>query len=190
MRSARVPLLYPCRYAREKLSVRESDCRCPPLAFCPKRISVGRAHHHRKRMHSIRRFRTKPTFRRNILLYVAFAEFFPPRQNTEKLISRIADKSPTKQNIRQAHDMSRVRRVSPFPTVRDRPGSSPASFPGHGWSQKAPCITRTPFVQSTEPTHRHRRDQYEIVSYFRVVDGFVARQVVYSHAGEVRSPLY
>ena len=35
VRSARVPLLYPCRYAREKLSVRESDRRCPPLAFCP-----------------------------------------------------------------------------------------------------------------------------------------------------------
>ena len=30
-RSARVPLLSPCRYAQEKLSVRESDCRCPPL---------------------------------------------------------------------------------------------------------------------------------------------------------------
>ena len=38
VRSARVPLLYPCRYAREKLSVRESDRRCPVLAFCPKRI--------------------------------------------------------------------------------------------------------------------------------------------------------
>ena len=67
MRSARVPLLYPCRYAREKLSVRENVRRCPPLAFCPKRISVGRAQHHRKRTHSIRRFRTKLTFRRNIL---------------------------------------------------------------------------------------------------------------------------
>ena len=72
VRSARVPLLYPCRNAREKLSVRESDRRCPPLAFCPKRISVGRAHHHRKRMHSIPRFRTKLTFRRNILLYSIF----------------------------------------------------------------------------------------------------------------------
>ena len=71
MRSARVPLLYPCRYARENLSVREIDRRCPPLAFCPKRISVGRAHHHRKRMHSIRRFRKKLTFRRNILLYIS-----------------------------------------------------------------------------------------------------------------------
>ena len=64
---ARVPLLYPCRYARQKLSVRESDRRCSPLAFCPKRISVGRAHHHRKRTYSIRRFRTKLTFRRNML---------------------------------------------------------------------------------------------------------------------------
>ena len=68
VRTACVPLLYPCRYAREKLSVRESDRRCPPLAFCLKRISVGRAHRHRKRMHSIRRFRTKLTFRRKILL--------------------------------------------------------------------------------------------------------------------------
>ena len=84
-----------------------------------------------------------------------FAEFFPPRQNTEKLNSRIADKSPTKQNIGQVHGMSRVRGVLPLPTVWDRPGSSPATFPGHGWSQKAPCITRAPFVQSTEPTHRH-----------------------------------
>ena len=64
-------------------------------------------------------------------------------------------KSPKKQNIGQAHGVRRVRRVSPLPTVRDRPGSSPASFPGHGWSQKAPCITRAHFVQSTEPTHRH-----------------------------------
>ena len=38
-----------------------------PFAFCPKRISVGRAHHHRKRRKSIRRFRTKLTSRRNIL---------------------------------------------------------------------------------------------------------------------------
>ena len=49
-------------------SVRESDRRCPLLSFCPKRISVGRAHHHRKRMHSIRRLRTKLPFRSNILL--------------------------------------------------------------------------------------------------------------------------
>ena len=68
VRSAGVPLLYPCRYAREKLSVRESDRRCPPLAFCPKRISVGRAHHHRKGMQSIRRLRTKLTFRRNLCI--------------------------------------------------------------------------------------------------------------------------
>ena len=71
VRSAHVPLLYPCRYAREKLSVRESDRRCPPLAFCPKRISVGRAHHHRKHMHSIRLFRTKVTLGRNILHFYA-----------------------------------------------------------------------------------------------------------------------
>ena len=68
MRSARVSLLYPCRYAREKLSVRESDRRSSPLAFSPARLSVGRTHY-RKRMHSIRRFRTKLTFRRNILLF-------------------------------------------------------------------------------------------------------------------------
>ena len=67
VRTARVPLLYPCRYAREKLSVRESDRRSSALAFCPRRFSVGRAHHYRKRMHSIRRFRTKLTFRINIL---------------------------------------------------------------------------------------------------------------------------
>ena len=57
-----------------------------------------------------------------------FCWFFPPRQNTEKIISRIADKSPTKQNIGQAHGMSSVRRVSPLPNVRDRLRSSPASF--------------------------------------------------------------
>ena len=39
-----------------------------PLPFCRKRISVGRAHLHRKRMHTIRRFRTNLTFRRNIHL--------------------------------------------------------------------------------------------------------------------------
>ena len=82
--------------------------------------------------------------------------FVLPGKNTEKFNSRIADKSPTKQNIGQAHGMSPVRRVSPPPTLRDRPGSSLASFPGHGWSQKAPCIARAPFVQPTEPTHRHR----------------------------------
>ena len=68
-RTARVPLLYPCRYAREKLSVRESDRRCSPLAFCPRRISVGRAHHYRKHTYSIRRFRTKLTFRRNTCMH-------------------------------------------------------------------------------------------------------------------------
>ena len=45
VRSARVPLLYPCRYAREKLFVRENDRRCSPVAFRPRRVSVGRAHH-------------------------------------------------------------------------------------------------------------------------------------------------
>ena len=85
----------------------------------------------------------------------AFSDFFPPRQNTEKQFRELQTKSTTKQNIGQAHGMSLVRRVSPLPAVRDRPGSSPASLPGHGWSQKAPCITRAPFVQSTEPTHRH-----------------------------------
>ena len=69
VRTARVPLLYPCRYAREKLSVRESDRRCSPLAFCPRRISVGRAHHYRKHTYSIRRFRTKLTFRRNTCMH-------------------------------------------------------------------------------------------------------------------------
>ena len=71
-RSDRVPRLYPCRYAQEKLSVRESDRPCPLLAFCPRRISIGRVHHHRKRMNSIRRFRTKLTFRRNILLFFVY----------------------------------------------------------------------------------------------------------------------
>ena len=76
VRTARVPLLYPCRYVRKKLSVRESDRRCSPLAFCPRRISVGRAHHYRKRMYSIRRFRTKLTFRRNILLLFSLPPSF------------------------------------------------------------------------------------------------------------------
>ena len=33
MRSARVPLLYPRSYAREKLTVRENDRRSSPLAL-------------------------------------------------------------------------------------------------------------------------------------------------------------
>ena len=49
-----VCLLYLCRYARVKLSVPESDRRCSPLACCPRRISVGRAHRYRKHMYSIR----------------------------------------------------------------------------------------------------------------------------------------
>ena len=118
-----------------------------------------------------------------------FDERFPPRQNTGEIISRIADNSPTKQSIGQTHGMSCVHHVSPLPTLWDKPWPSPASFLGHGWSQKALCITRAPVVQSTEPTHRHGRDQHEIVSYFFVVDGFVARQIVYSYAREVRSPL-
>ena len=68
--SARCLCYIPVPLSREKLSVRESDRRCSPLAFCPQRISVGRAHHYRKRMYSIRRFRTKLTFRRNTLLVV------------------------------------------------------------------------------------------------------------------------
>ena len=76
VRTARVPLLYPCRYAREKLSVRESDRRYSPLAFCPRRISVGRAHHYRKHMYSIRRFRTKLTFQINILLPYYLVRYF------------------------------------------------------------------------------------------------------------------
>ena len=59
--------------------------------------------------------------------------------------------------------MSLVRHVSPLPTVRDRPGSCPSLCPGHGWSQKVPCITKAPFVQSTEPAHRHSRDKHETV---------------------------
>ena len=72
VRSARVSLLYPCRYAREKLSVRESDRRSSPLAFCLKRLSVGRTHHYRKRVYSIRRFRTKLTFRKNKYCFVVY----------------------------------------------------------------------------------------------------------------------
>ena len=71
VRIVRLPLLYLCRCAREKLSVRESDRLCSPHAFCPRRISVGRAHHHRKRMYSFRRFRTKLTFRINRLHCIA-----------------------------------------------------------------------------------------------------------------------
>ena len=67
VRSARVPLLHPCGFAREKLSVRERYRRSSPLAFCSKRRSVGRTHHYRKCMYSIRRFRTKLIFRRNML---------------------------------------------------------------------------------------------------------------------------
>ena len=70
VRSARVPLLYPRSYAREKRSVRESEDCFSPLALGPKRPSLGRTFHYRKRMYSICRFRTKLTFRRNILLKV------------------------------------------------------------------------------------------------------------------------
>ena len=41
------------------------------LSLC---VSVGRAHHHRKRMHSILRFRTKVTFRRSTLQCFLFAD--------------------------------------------------------------------------------------------------------------------
>ena len=105
------------------------------------------------------------------------------------LIFFLLGKIPKKQlrdlrtkDIGQAHGVSRVRRVSPLPTVRGRPGSSPASFSSHGWSQKEPGITRALFVQSTKPTHRHRRGQHAIASHFLAVDGFVAPQVVYSFA--------
>ena len=55
--------------------------------------------------------------------------------------------------------------------------------------RKRPWITRDPFVRSTEPTHRRRRDQHEVACYFLVADGFVTRQVLYSYAREARSPL-
>ena len=90
-----------------------------------------------------------------------FAEFFPPRQITLKIISRIADKSPTKQNIGQ------------------RPWLVAKSAVHH---ESLLC----PVDSADSPT---RRDQHEIASYFLVVDGFVARQVVYSYAREARSPL-
>ena len=48
--------------------------------------------------------------------------------------------------------------------------------------------TRALFVQSVVPTHRHRRDQYETASGFLCFEGFVAPQVVYGCAHEVRSP--
>ena len=49
--------------------------------------------------------------------------------------------------------------------------------------------TRALFHQSSEPTHRHRRHIYETASCFLCLEGFVAPQVVYSCAHEVRSPL-
>ena len=94
-----------------------------------------------------------------------FADFFPPRQNTEKLNSRIADKSPTKQNIGQAHGMSRVHRVSPPPLY--------GIDQGHPQRHSQAMAGR-----------RKRRASRDLV-----VDGFVARQVVYSYAREARSPL-
>ena len=45
------------------------------------------------------------------------------------------------------------------------------------------------FLQSSEPTHRHKRDQYETASCFLCLEGFVTPQVVYSCAHDVRSPL-
>lgn len=53
-----------------------------------------------------------------------FVDFFLPLQKRCNVISRIADKRPEKPNIGQAHVKSRARRVSPLPTLRNRPGSS------------------------------------------------------------------
>ena len=59
----------------------------------------------------------------------------------------------------------------------------------HGWSQEAQCYTRALFVQSTESNHRHTQDLHEIASFFIVVVGFVAPQVVSIYSREVRSSL-
>ena len=114
------------------------------------------------------------------------------------LLSKIPISSPP--NLRKTSHLRRtsgrrtvcaVCAVSPAPQHRIGQGSSPGSFPDHGWSQKAPCITTALFVQSTERAHTHRlgRDQHEIASYFLVVEGFVAPQVDYSYAREVRWPV-
>ena len=67
VRSVRVPLLYPCRYSREKLSVRESDRRCSPLL--PSVLNVFPSVEPTtivKVCIQFLSFRTKLTFRRNV----------------------------------------------------------------------------------------------------------------------------
>ena len=67
VRSARMPLLNSRGYAREKLSIRESDRYSSPLTLGPTRPSVGRTHHYRTLTYPIRRCRTKMAFRTNLL---------------------------------------------------------------------------------------------------------------------------
>ena len=71
-----------------------------------------------------------------------FAQFFPPRQNTAKKIAKCRQKPDKAEHRAGARYEPCAPRIA-TPTVRDRPGPSPASFPGHGWSQKAPRITRS-----------------------------------------------
>ena len=84
--------------------------------------------------------------------------FFSPGK-TPKIIVPYGGKVPHRCRTSGRRTVGIVCVVSPLGTVQDISGSSPGSLPGRGWSQKAPCTTRAPFVQSAETTHRHSRDQ-------------------------------
>ena len=74
-------------------------------------------------------------------------------------------KKTTKQNTGQAHGVSRVRRIAtPHCTGYTRviPGVIPGPWPA---AEAPPCITRALFVQSTEPTLRHTRDQQPTANF-------------------------
>ena len=57
-----------------------------------------------------------------------FAEFFPARQNTEKIIGKLQTVARRSGTSGKVHGMSHEHCVSPLPNVRDRLRSSPASF--------------------------------------------------------------
>lgn len=135
-------------------------------------------------------FREKITDRR--IFFRVMRYFFSLGKIPKMSFPRSQKNVASPQNIGQAHGVSRVRRIVTRDSVQDIPRPSPGSFPRHGWSQKEPCITRALFVQSTEPTRRHSRDQYEIASYFIVGEGFVSPELVvatlarYSHPSRSR----
>ena len=140
------------------------------------------------------RYFTTPFFRvsggiRNCSIILRFCVFFP--SSASYLRNNVAGRRPktdkaehkavTPCEPRATYGHSRRNGID----QGDLQGHSQASMVG----RRKRSATRELFSSSRQSTHRHRQDLYEIASFFLVVVGFVAPQVVSIYAREVRSPL-